>query len=439
MESDEEKYAESIELVSIEEAERQSFLHHVEGEDDLPSGGDVEAESAINDEDDDLPASSPPSATAAAPKNARKPKRAHRNRPRPSGAAVEEHDDEEWGEEEDDEGGLTLEDHAQMVLAILKPVAVTMMLVIWVVKTITIPYNQNFSPVYMVYKEVASDDTSTKLLGALLNALVFVVVIVIITVIFVILYKYRCLKLIFAWLIGSSGLMLMMFGSIIFIYMWKAYNLPMDWVTFVFMMWNFTGAGVISIFWYAPQRWNQAYLVLISAFMAIFFTRLPEWTTWTILAAIALYDVFAVLCPRGPLRVLVETAQQRQEPIPALLYNGFVVPLMINTLNMMGSSDRGEGLMEEDKRPQSVKLGLGDFVFYSVLVGRAAMFNWLTVFTCFIAIITGLFWTLLLLAVFRKALPALPFSIALGIFFFFLSKVFLLPFVLALGSSAVFV
>jgi hypothetical protein len=40
---------------------------------------------------------------------------------------------------------------------------------------------------------------------------------------------------------------------------------------------------------YAPQRWNQAYLVLISAFMAIFFTRLPEWTTWTILAAIALY------------------------------------------------------------------------------------------------------------------------------------------------------
>ena len=82
MESDEEKYAESIELVSIEEAERQSFLHHVEGEDDLPSG-DVEAESAINDEDDDdLPASSPPSATTAAPKNARKPKRAHRNRPR---------------------------------------------------------------------------------------------------------------------------------------------------------------------------------------------------------------------------------------------------------------------------------------------------------------------------------------------------------------------
>jgi hypothetical protein len=432
MESDQEKYKETIELVSVEDSETQSFLHHVEGEDEEANIASLDAaEGGSNDDDLALPK---PSASSTG----RKKKRVRRNGP--INAPVEEEDDEEWGEEDDDdEGGLSLEDHAQMVLAILKPVAVTMLLVIWVVKTITIPYGQNLSPVYMVYQEVASDDTSTKLFGALLNALMFVVVIVLVTVLFVILYKYRCLKVIYVWLIGSSGMMLLMFGSIIFTFMWKAYNLPMDWITFVFIMWNFSGVGVIAIFWHAPQRVNQAYLVLISAFMAIFFTRLPEWTTWSILAAVALYDVFAVLCPRGPLRVLVETAQQRQEPIPALLYNGFVVPLLVNTLNMMGSSDRGEGLLEEDKKPQSVKLGLGDFVFYSVLVGRAALFNWLTVFTCFIAIITGLFWTLLLLAVFRKALPALPFSIALGIFFFFLSKVFLLPFVMALGSSAVFV
>jgi presenilin 1 len=39
--------------------------------------------------------------------------------------------------------------------------------------------------------------------------------------------------------------------------------------------------------------------------------------------------------------------------------------------------------------PSSIKLGLGDFIFYSVLVGRASLYDWMTVYASFISVIAG--------------------------------------------------
>ena len=39
--------------------------------------------------------------------------------------------------------------------------------------------------------------------------------------------------------------------------------------------------------------------------------------------------------------------------------------------------------------PDAIKLGLGDFIFYSVLVGRAAMYDLLTATAAYLAIVAG--------------------------------------------------
>jgi presenilin 1 len=57
------------------------------------------------------------------------------------------------------------------------------------------------------------------------------------------------------------------------------------------------------------------------------------------------------------------------------------------------------------------------------------------VFASYLAIIAGLGTTLLLLALARKALPALPFSIVLGVMFYFLTRYTLEPFLVPLAIN----
>lgn len=117
----------------------------------------------------------------------------------------------------------------------------------------------------------------------------------------------------------------------------KAYNVPMDYFTTTMLVWNYGAIGMLCIHWKGPLLVQQMYMIAISALVSLMFIKhLPDWTTWTVLVIVAMWDVVAVLSPHGPLRKLVEIAQERDKKIfPALIYSS----TMLWNIAMVESED----------------------------------------------------------------------------------------------------
>ncbi|XP_075491220.1 presenilin-like protein At2g29900 [Primulina tabacum] len=403
-----------------------------------------------------------------------------------------------------------LETLGEEIVRIVTPVSICMILVVILVSLLNTDSSSNglsiTSMATVAYSETNSDSIWDKFKGALLNSLVFVAMVTVVTFLLVLLFYFRCTKFLKYYMGFSAFLVLGFLGGEIALFLIQDFSFPVDCITFCVVLFNFTVVGVLAVFMSKMAIFvTQAYLVVIGMLVAYWFTLLPEWTTWVLLVAMALYDLAAVLLPGGPLRLLVELAISRDEEIPALVYEArpvissnsgsiggvpqrrlwrggsggsgenqglnsnqiptpgaylsvgssenerntidaegrfpsvdseLVAPLIQHQISVrLNSPEDGapsENLMLEGiglASSGAIKLGLGDFIFYSVLVGRAAMYDFMTVYACYLAIIAGLGITLLLLALYEKVLPALPVSVLLGVLFYLLTRLLLENFV----------
>lgn len=386
----------------------------------------------------------------------------------------------------------------QEIISIITPVSICMFSVVILVSILNsnpLNLSSSISTIATVaYNEPTSDSNWDKFKGALLNSLVFVTVVTGVTFLLVALFYFRCTKFLKYYMGFSAFLVLGFMGGEIGVFLIQVFNVGIDVFSYALLWFNFAVVGVLAVFMMkAPIFVTQSYMVVIGVLTAYWFTMLPEWTTWVLLVAMSLYDLAAVLLPVGPLRLLVELAISRDEDIPALVYEARpVVDPRINTIvqrrvwrdrganpeshvdsESVGSSqnERAVENVEEGRASQvgqlpelsaplierirergveednlalegiglglsgAIKLGLGDFIFYSVLVGRAAMYDFMTVYACYLAIIAGLGITLILLAFYQKALPALPVSVLLGVLFYVLTRVFLEVFIVQCSSN----
>ncbi|KAG0341805.1 Presenilin-1 [Podila horticola] len=369
------------------------------------------------------------------------------------------------------------------IYKIIKPVVVCIFLsILWVKVSMAGSDYRPTQSTYTVYKETATSTVSQNIIGSLANAGIIIGQIVIVTIIIVVLFKRGHIK------------------------------------------------------------------VLIGFFMVVVAMLLGFMGYILILNLIQFNDLIAVLCPFGPLKILVESSRNQNQEVPALLYTVNAVwfmaappnaitereairnkdepeDLSIGNRNFIGHSratgrdggtsvsssnrnsgldasfgtegtsrasstmglvpptargdvsddrdnielrdrhrsgsspntrvqeshrrDRDQGRGDEENNNSNeddddddgggLKLGLGDFVFYSVLVARAAMFDWVTTICCMVAVLTGMNATIFLLAIYQKALPALPISICFGMLFYFATRFALVPFLAVLGPAQVFV
>ena len=327
-----------------------------------------------------------------------------------------------------------LEFSARKVIRLIVPVVGTM-----VVDAILTRVIENQEGPGTVSKSVVNtmgrNERGASMTEALAMAISFMLSIVIGTGLILVLYFAKLTKVILGWLVVGISIILSYSFRDVFLKIPRAMNFPVVVISMRILIFNLVVVGNFAIFGKGPRCVTQFFLVLISVLASLVFLEMPDWTIWFMLVILIVYDALVVLCPHGLLKMLIDETQQRGDPLPALVYSTAAFETSSDendddrSIQPQALNDNDDAVLTDSDLPHEypmgdsmpddgIKLGLGDFVFYGTLITRAARIGWDFVIICVMGIMLGLCLTLICLLVFQRPLPALPFSLTIGILYF---------------------
>lgn len=211
--------------------------------------------------------------------------------------------------------------------AIVTPVSITMILSALAVVYINTDETRAqgeaaYSQTYEVF-DLDEGNSGQNFAASVGNVFIMVSVICAMTFVIVVLYKYGCMKIFFGYMVAVTAMLLGYFTSNMAIVAIQKYEIRVDKFSFAYIIWNYAIVGVLAIFYNTgiPKFVTQGYLVTSSVVLAWQLSYFNDWTAWTLLVMLALYDLFAVLSPCGPLKALTQLmSRPGARPLPGLLY-----------------------------------------------------------------------------------------------------------------------
>ena len=340
---------------------------------------------------------------------------------------------------------LVIKSFCRDSVQLLLPVSICMTIVITTMSTSSY-YKEEVELSMFLPSSLAkrhSEDTGVKMVTSILIASALMITIVIFTFCIYYAYKSKYYTVLKFMMCISPLIFLFGFAYVYIDQFLHQYNIAMDYITLVLLLFNFSATGIAAINFKGPIYLQQFYLILLAVLMAVTFIKfMPSWAVYCLIGLLVVWDLVAVLCPRGPLKMLLDLEKERGGgELPFITYISSVLSaqrsksgnLTEQYVEQIGGTDtyinKDDNLQLDSTTTSAqsttslytineggLELGLGDFVFYSVLVGEVTnLGDWTTTLACFISLLVGLQLTLMIWLVYKKSLPALPISITLGL------------------------